>query len=131
MERLVETVAAYLCRHRSVGLLRLTLDLTRRRLDFAEIGAAEVVKGAATPPTPGTDTRWRAVAAVREAVVARERACPVREGGGSGQLDGSALLTNRPHKTANCEERRAFPPFSRFSFRGVPKNGVSILPNAM
>jgi hypothetical protein len=69
MERLIEAIAEYLCRHRSVGLLRLTLDLTRHRLDiFAEIGAAEVVKGAAAPPTPGTETWWRAVAAVREAV---------------------------------------------------------------
>jgi len=69
MERLVETVAAYLCRHRSVGLLRLTLDLTRRRPElFAEIGAVEAVKGVVFPPTPGTDTWWRAVAAVREAV---------------------------------------------------------------
>jgi hypothetical protein len=75
MDRLIDAVAAYLCRHRSVGLLRLTLDLTRRRLDlFAEIGAAEVVKGVVAPPTPGTDTWWRAVAAVREAVyVLRER----------------------------------------------------------
>jgi hypothetical protein len=73
MERLIEAVAAYLCRHRSVGLLRLTLDLTRRRLDlFAEIGAAEVVKGVVAPPTPGTDAWWRA--AVRGAVyVLRER----------------------------------------------------------
>ncbi len=71
MDRLIEAVAAYLCRHRSVGLLRLTLDLTRRRLDlFAEIGAVEVVKGAVAPPTPGTDAWWRAVAAVREAVYA-------------------------------------------------------------
>ena len=50
-------------------MLRLTLDLTRRRLDiFAEIGAVEVVKGAVAPPTSGTDAWWRAVAAVREAV---------------------------------------------------------------
>ena len=64
MERLIETIAEYLCRHRGVGLLRLTLDLTRRRLDlFAEIGAVEVVKGAASPPASET---WRA--AVREAV---------------------------------------------------------------
>ncbi len=58
-----------------MGLLRLTLDLTRRRLDiFAEIGAVKVVKGAVVPPTPGTDAWWRAVAAVREAVYAlRER----------------------------------------------------------
>ncbi len=73
MDRLIEAVAEYLCRHKSVGLLRLTLNLTRRRLDlFAEIGAAEVVKGAAAPPTPGTDS-WRR-AAVREAVyVLRDR----------------------------------------------------------
>ncbi len=71
MDRLVEAVAAYLCRHRSVGLLRLTLDLTRRRLDiFAEVGAVEVDKGVVVPPTPGTDAWWRAVAAVREAVYA-------------------------------------------------------------
>jgi len=75
MDKLVEAVATYLCRHKSVGLLRLTLDLTRRRPDlFAEIGAVEVVKGVVSPPTPGTDTWWRAVAAVREAVyVLRER----------------------------------------------------------
>jgi hypothetical protein len=73
MDRLIEAVAAHLCRHRSVGLLRLTLDLTRRRLDlFAEIGAVEVVMGVVSPPTPGTDSWWRA--AVREAVYAlRER----------------------------------------------------------
>jgi hypothetical protein len=68
MDRLIETVAECLCRHKSVGLLRLTLDLTRRRPElFAEIGAAEVVKGAVAPPTPGTET-WRV--AVREAVYA-------------------------------------------------------------
>ncbi len=75
MERLIEAVAEYLCRHRSVGLLRLTLDLMRRRPElFAEIGAAEVAKGAVFPPTPGAEAWWRAVAAVREAVYAlRER----------------------------------------------------------
>jgi hypothetical protein len=75
MDKLIETIAKYLCRHRCVGLLRLTLDLTRRRLDlFAEIDAAEVAKGSVSPPTPGTDTWWRAVAAVREAVYTlRER----------------------------------------------------------
>jgi hypothetical protein len=75
MDRLIEAVVEYLCWHRSVGLLRLTLDLTRRRLDlFAEIGAVEVAKGVVAPPTPGTETWWRAVAAVREAVyVLRER----------------------------------------------------------
>ncbi len=66
MDRLVETAAEYLCRHRNVGLLRLTLDLTRRKL-FAEVGAV-VVKGVVAPPTPGTDA-WRR-AAVREAVYA-------------------------------------------------------------
>ncbi len=62
MERLVEIVAAYLCRHRSVGLFRLTLDLMRRRL--AEVGAVEVAMGIVAPPTPGTET-W--CTAVREA----------------------------------------------------------------
>ncbi len=53
------------------GFLRLTLDLTRRRLElFAEIGAVEVVKDVVVPPTPGSDAWWRAVAAVREAVYA-------------------------------------------------------------
>jgi hypothetical protein len=71
MERLIEAVAEYMCRHRNVGLLRLTLDLTRRRLDiFAKIGAVEVVNGAVAPPTPGTEALWIAVAAVREAVYA-------------------------------------------------------------
>jgi hypothetical protein len=37
-----------------------------RRL--AEVGAVEVVRGAVSPPTPGTETWWRA--AVREAVYA-------------------------------------------------------------
>ncbi len=58
-----------------MGLFRLVLDLARRRLDiFAEVGAVEVVKGAAAPPAPGTEAWWRAVAAVREAVyILRER----------------------------------------------------------
>jgi hypothetical protein len=75
MDWMVDAVTEYLCRHRSVGLLRLTLDLTRRRLDiFAEIGAVEVAMGAVAPPMPGTEAWWRAVAAVREAVyVLRER----------------------------------------------------------
>ena len=75
MDRMIDAVTEYLCRHRSVGLLRLTLDLTRRRPElFAEIGAVEVAMGVVSPPTPGTDTWWRAVAAVREAVYAlRER----------------------------------------------------------
>jgi hypothetical protein len=48
MDRLIEAVADYLCRHRCDGLFRLTLDLTRRRL-FAEVGAVEVAKGAVAP----------------------------------------------------------------------------------
>jgi len=46
-------------------MLRLTLDLTRRRP--AEVCAAEVVKDAATPPMPGTEAWW---IAIREAVYA-------------------------------------------------------------
>jgi hypothetical protein len=73
MDKLMEAIVEYLCRHGSVGLLRLALDLTRRRLDiFAEAGAVEVAMGVVAPPTPGTDAWWRA--AVREAVYAlRER----------------------------------------------------------
>ncbi len=72
MDRVIEAAAEYLCRHKSVGLLRLTLDLTRRRPElFAEIGAADMVKGAVSPPTPGTDTWWRA--AVNTVYVLRER----------------------------------------------------------
>ena len=75
-----------------MGLLRLTPDLTRRRLNiFAEIGAVEVVKGAAAPPKPGTDSRRRA--AVREAVYALRQRGLVRAGGGGGQLD-RILLKN-------------------------------------
>jgi hypothetical protein len=75
MDKLAEAVAEYLCRHRSVGLLRLALDLTRQRLDiFAEMGAVEAARGAVSPPAPGTEAWWAAVAAVREAVYAlRER----------------------------------------------------------
>ncbi len=69
MNSFIEAVAAYPCRHRGVGLLRLTLDLTRRRLDiFAEIGAVEVVTGVVSPPALVTDTWWRA--AVRKAAYA-------------------------------------------------------------
>jgi hypothetical protein len=85
MEKLAEAVAAYLCRHGSVGLLLFTLDLTRRRLDlFAEIGAVEVVKGTVVLPAPSIDAWWQA--AVREAV--RYARGPVRAG--DRQLDRSA-----------------------------------------
>ncbi len=108
MDRLIDAVAEYLCLHRSVGLLRLTLDLTRRRL--AEIGAVEVVKGVVAPLTPGTDTWWRA--AVREAVYAlRERgpAQYVREAEVVNWTGPPRRQTRR--QTANCEEWRSFPPF--------------------
>ncbi len=59
MDRLIDAVAEYLCRHRSVGLFRLTFDLTRRRL--AEINAVEVVRGAVAP----TGARHRGVVAGR------------------------------------------------------------------
>jgi len=133
MERLIETIAEYLCRHRSVGLLRLTLDLTRHRLDlFAEIGAAEVAKGAIAPPTPGTDTWWRATAAVREAVVTQEGASPVRAGGGGDQLDGPAQLTDPPPtKPPTAKNGALLRLFSRLSFRETPKNGASTSLNAV
>jgi hypothetical protein len=49
----------------------------------AEIGVVEVDKGVVAPPTPGTETWWRAIAVVREAVYAlcEREACPVRVGG--------------------------------------------------
>jgi len=64
MDRLIDAVAEYLCRHRGVGLFRLTLDLTRRRL--AEIRAVEVVRGAAAP----TGASHRDVVGRRQAVYA-------------------------------------------------------------
>ncbi len=129
MERLVEAIAEYLCRHRSVGLLRLTLDLTRRRLDlFAEIGAVEVVKGAAAPPTHGTDA-WRT--AVRETVyVLRERdwlsAC-----GRPRWSTGQARPADKPTPQSPTEKNGVlFRLYSLFSFHETPKNGASFSPNA-
>jgi hypothetical protein len=124
MDKLVEAVAEYLCQHRSVGLLRLTLDLTRRRPDlFAEIGAVEVAMGVVSPPTPGTDAWWRAVAAVREAVyVLRERGLAqyVRE---AEVVNWRDLLTTTRHYRPAQLRGRYFPPFSYFC--EAPKNGVS------
>jgi len=97
MEGLVETAAEYLCRHRSVGLLRLTLDLTRRRLDiFAEVGAVEVVRGAVAPPTPSTEAWWRT--AVREAVYALRERGPAQYVREAEVVNWTDLLTTRPHK---------------------------------
>jgi hypothetical protein len=129
MDRLIETVAKHQCRHKSVGLLRLTLDLTRRRLDiFAEIGAAEMVKGAAAPPTPGTVTWWRA--AVNTVYVLRERGLAqyVRE---AEVASWTGLLTNPPPtKPPTAKNGALLRLFSRLRFRETPKNDVSILPNA-
>jgi hypothetical protein len=65
MDRLIEAVAAYLCRHKSVGLLRLILDLARRRL--AEVGTVEVVRDAAAKRRYTHCARGRLVQYVREA----------------------------------------------------------------
>ena len=98
MDRMVDAVTEYLCRHRSVGLLRLTLDLTRRRPElFAEIGAAEVVKGVVAPPTPGTETWWRAVAAVREAVYTLREKGLVQYVWEAEVVNWRGLLTTRRH----------------------------------
>ncbi len=134
MDRLVETVAEYLCRHRSVGLLRLTLDLTRRRLDlFAEIGAAEVVRGVVAPPTPGTETWWHAVAAVKEAVYAlRERGLAqyVREAEVV-NWTGPICRQTDPTKPPTAKNGALLRLFSRLRLRETPKNGVSLPPNAV
>jgi hypothetical protein len=58
-------------------LLRLTLDLMRRRL--AEVGAVDVVKGAAYPPTPGAE----ALAYRRQ----RGGICLAREEAGLGEAE--------------------------------------------
>jgi hypothetical protein len=100
MDRLVEAVAAHLCRHRSVELLRLTFDLTRRRL--AEVGVAEVVKGVVAPPTPGTVTWWR-TAVERRYMPCAGGGWPSRRRDGDHQLDGPTLLTN---PTPNRQLRR-------------------------
>jgi hypothetical protein len=142
MDRLAEAVAAYLCQHRSVGLLRLTLDLTRRRLDlFAEIGAVEVVKGAVAPPTPGTDAWWRAVAAVREAVyVLHERGWPStcgrpRWSGPAYPVDNPtpSRLTPNPAKPPSPTAKNGvlFPPFPLLRLYEAPKNGASTSLNAV
>jgi hypothetical protein len=104
MDRLIDAVAAYLCRHRSVGLLRLTLDLTRRGLELsAEVGAVVVVKGAAAPPAPGTEAWWRA--AVREAVYAlRHRRLSIRRRGGrwAGLLKKAVFISSSGSTHLTC-----------------------------
>jgi hypothetical protein len=94
-------------------MLRLTLDLTRRRLDlFAEVGAVEVVKGVVAPPTPGTETWW---IAVRDAVYTlRERGLVqyVRE---AEVVNWTGLLTNSTYAPQNCQLRRTALFFAFFS----------------
>jgi hypothetical protein len=126
MDRLAEAVAAYLCRHRSVGLFRLTLDLTRRRLDlFAKIGAVEVVRDAVAPPTPGTDTWWRV--AVREAVYAPRERGLVQYVNEAEVVNWRGLLTTRARHYCPAQLRgRYFPPFFLF-LRGR----TASLPNAV
>jgi len=130
MDRLIQAIAEYLCRHRSVWLLRLTLDLTRRRLDlFAEIGAVEVVKGAVAPPTPGTEAWWRA--AVKPYTRYAREGWPSRRRGRVSQpdrpVDKLHLRPTKPPTAKNGVLSRLTP---LFSFFGAPKNGVSSLPNA-
>jgi len=115
-----------------VGLLRLTLDLTRRRPElFAKIGAVEVVKGAVAPPTPGTEAWWRA--AVREAVYTlRERGLVqyvkgLRWSAGSARRVDNSTCAQLFRTAKNGVLSRLTP---LFSFFGAPKNGVSSLPNA-
>jgi hypothetical protein len=85
-------------------MLHLTLDLTRHRLDlFAEIGAA-------APPTPGTDARWRAVAAVREAVYALRQRGLVQYVGEVEVVNWAGLMINSIYApkpgARHCEEWR-------------------------
>jgi hypothetical protein len=109
-------------------MLRLTLDLTRRRLDlFAEIGAVEVVKGVVATPTPGTETWW---IAVRGAVYALRQRGHVQYVWEAEVANWTGLLTNPPPTKPLSEEWRSFSLFSRLRFRETPKNGASILPNS-
>jgi hypothetical protein len=56
---------------------------------------------------------------------------PTEAEGSTGQDRPTDKPDAAPYKTANCEEWRSFSPFSRFRFFGAPKNGASILPNAV
>jgi len=59
--RITAAVAAYLCRHRSVGILRLVDDLLKLP------GVRKALK-LSHPPAPDTPEWWRAYNAVTEAV---------------------------------------------------------------
>ena len=88
----------------------------RRRL--AEVGAVKVVR----------DSGHRDVAAKRRYTL-RERG--LAQARWRDQLDKLVdKLHIRPTKP-NCEEWRSFPPLPLFRFRETPKNGASILPNAV
>jgi len=61
-----------------------------------------------------------------------ERTGSIRKGDGSGQLDRPAPLTNPPPtKPPTAKNGALFRLFSRFSFFGAPKNGVSTSSNAV
>ncbi len=90
----------------------------------------EVVKGVVAPPTPGTDTWWLAVAAVREAVYATREVQYVWEAevvNWTGLLINSTYAPQSPTAKNGVLSRL----FSLFRFYGAPKNGVSISPNAV
>jgi hypothetical protein len=62
----------------------------------------------------------------------REGACPIRAGGRGGQLDRPVdKLHIRPTKLPTAKNGALFRFFSRLRFCGAPKNGASILPNAV
>ncbi len=91
-------------------MLRLTLDLMRRRL--AEIGAVEVVSGA----------RHRDVAAKRWYTPSARGAGPVV--GKAESVNRTGMLINSTYApkpgARHCEEWRTFPPFlSLFFLRGT------------
>jgi hypothetical protein len=108
-------------------MLRLTLDLTRRRL--AEVCAVEVVKGAVAPPTPDTET-W--CIAVREAVYALRRRGWPSTYGRLRWSTGPARPADKPDaKPPTAKNGALFSLFLRFRFFGTPKNGASLSPNAV
>ena len=125
MDKLIDSMAECLCRHRSVVSFRLTPNLMRRRLDlFTEVGAVEVVSGA----------RHRDVAAKRRHTPSAREGRPSRRRGGVSQLDRPVdKLHIRPPSPALGTAKNGVPfrLFSLFSFFGAPKNGASLPPNAV
>ena len=109
MDRLVEAVVAHLCRH-----------------------------GASAAPTHARPYAAQARRGGRSGDGERrgggEAVYATREGAGQGEaetVNWTGLLTTRPHE-AQLRRTAYFPVFfSFFCFYVAPKNGVSILPNAM